>query len=36
MVRAMCGVLPKDRERSKNLILMLGLNEAMDRLAMAN
>ena len=27
MVRAMCGVLLKDRKRSMDLVLMLGLNE---------
>ena len=30
MVRAMCGVLIKDGKRSKDLMLMLGLNETMD------
>ena len=36
MVRAMCGVQLKDRIRSMDLIFMLGLNETMDQLAMAN
>ena len=27
MVRAMCGVLLKDRKRVKDLLLMLGLNQ---------
>ena len=36
MVRAMCGVQLKDRKRSKDLMLMLGLNETIDQLAMAN
>ena len=30
----MCEVQPKDRERSKNL--MLGLNTTIDQLSMAN
>ena len=34
MVRAMCGVQLKDRKRSKDL--MLGLNETIDQLAIAN
>ena len=34
MVRAMCGVQLKDRKRSTDL--MLGLNETIDQLAMAN
>ena len=34
MVRAMCGVQLKHTKRSKHL--MLGLNETMDQLAMAN
>ena len=29
----MCGVQIKDRKRSMNLILMLGLNETIDQLA---
>ena len=32
----MCEVQLKDRKRSANLILMLGLNETMDQLAIAN
>ena len=36
MVRAMCGVQLKDIERSTGLIFLLGLNETMDQLAMAN
>ena len=32
----MCGVQLKDRKRSKDLMLMLSLNEAMDLLAMSN
>ena len=36
MVRAMCGVQTKGRKRSKDLILMLGLNETAEQLAMAN
>ena len=35
-MRAMCGVQLKDREISKDLMLLLGLNETMDQLAMAN
>ena len=35
MVRAMCGVQLKDGKRSADLIFMLGLNEAVDQLAMA-
>ena len=34
MVRALCGVMLKDRKRSTDL-LMLGLNETIDQLAMA-
>ena len=34
MARAMCGVQLKDRKRSGDL--MLGLNETIDLLAMAN
>ena len=34
MVRAMCGVQLKDKKRSKDL--MLGLNETIHQLAMAN
>ena len=36
MVRAMCGVQLKDRKRSMDLMLMLDLNETIDRLSMAN
>ena len=36
MVRAMFGIQLKDRKRSKDLMLMLDLNETMDNLAMAN
>ena len=36
MVRAMCGVQLKDRKRSMDLILVFGLNETIDQLAMAN
>ena len=36
MVRTMCGVQLKDRRRSTDLMFMLGLNEIMDQLAMAN
>ena len=36
MVRAMCGVRLKDRIRSMDLMFMLGLNETIDQLAMAN
>ena len=32
----MCGVQIKDFKRSRNMMLVLGLNEAMDQLAMAN
>ena len=35
-VAAMCGVQRKNRKRSKSMILMLGLNERIDHLAMAN
>ena len=35
MVRAMRGVKLKDRNRSMDLVFMLGLNETMDQLAMA-
>ena len=35
MVRAMCGVLLKDRKRSIEVMFMLGLNETIDQLAMA-
>ena len=36
MVRAMCGVQHNDAERSADLVFMLGLNEPIDKLAMAN
>ena len=36
MMRAICGVQLKDRNRSKDLMLMLDLNETIDQLAMAN
>ena len=36
MVIAMCGVQIKDRKRSTDLMFMLGLNETIDQLAMAN
>ena len=36
IVRAMCGVQSKYRKRSKYLMLMLGLDETIDQLAMAN
>ena len=36
MVRVMCGVQPKDRKRSTDLIFMLGLSETIDQLAMEN
>ena len=35
-MRAMCGVQLKDIKRSTDLMLMLGLNETMDQLAIAN
>ena len=35
-MKAMCGVHLKDRKRSKDLVLMLDLNETIDHLAMAN
>ena len=31
----MCGVYPKDRKRARDLLLMLGFNERMDKLVMA-
>ena len=34
MVRAMCGVLLKNRKSSTNLMFMLSLHETMDQLAM--
>ena len=36
MLRAMCGVQLKDRKRSTDLMFMLGLNAAIDQLAMAS
>ena len=36
MVRAMCGVQLKDIKGSMHWMLMLGLNEAIDQLAMAS
>ena len=36
MVRAMCGVRLKDRKSSMGLMFMLGLDENIDQLAMAN
>ena len=36
MVRAICAVQLKDIKRSKDLMLMLGLSETIDRLAMVN
>ena len=36
MVRAMCAVQVSDRKRSTDLMCMLGLNETIDQLAMAN
>ena len=36
MVRAMCGVQHKHRNRSTDLMIMLGLSETIDQLAMAN
>ena len=35
-VTAMCGVQLKDRKRAKDLVMMLGWNEIIDQLAMAN
>ena len=35
MVSTMCGMQLKNRERDGNLVLMLGLNEAVNQLAMA-
>ena len=32
----MCGIQLKDRKRSLDFMLMLALNDAMDKLAMAN
>ena len=36
MVRAMCGEQFKDRKISTDLMVMLGLNETIDQLAIAN
>ena len=36
MVKVMCGVQLKDRKRSMDLMLTLGLNETMDQFTMAN
>ena len=36
MVRAMCGVQLKYRKRSTDFMLILGLSEIVDQLAMAN
>ena len=36
MMRAMCGVQLKDTKRFTDLMLMLGLSETIDQLAMAN
>ena len=36
MVRVECGVQLKDRKRSTDLMFMLGVNETMDQLAVAN
>ena len=36
MVRAMCGVQPKYRKRSTDLILMLGFKETIHQMAMAS
>ena len=33
MVRAMCGVLLRDRKRSIEVMFILGLNETVDQLA---
>ena len=35
-MRTMYGIQLKDKQRSKDLILMLGLNETIDQLATAN
>ena len=34
MLRTMCGVQLKDRKRTRDLLLTLGLNDTMDQLAM--
>ena len=36
MVTSMCGADLKYRKRSKDLMLMLGLNETTDHLTVAN
>ena len=36
MVRAICEVLIRDKKSAYDLMLMLGLNETVDRLAMAD
>ena len=36
MVRTICGVQLKDRKRCTDLMLMLGLTETIDQLAMAS
>ena len=36
MVRAICGVQLKNRKISTDLMLMLGLNETIDQLAMTS
>ena len=36
MVRSMCGVKSVDRKNMEKLIEMLGLKEALDRMAKAN
>ena len=36
MVRAMCGVQLKDRKRPTDLMLIMGLKETIDQLAMTN
>ena len=36
MVRTMCGVQIKDRKKAEDLMLPMGLNKAIDQLAMAN
>ena len=36
MVRAMCGAQLKDRKTATVLMLVLGMNETTDQLAMAN
>ena len=36
MIRLMCGTQLKDRKTSKDLMLILGLNETIDQLATTN